>query len=118
MRRARFAALALAGWRKRMVAKVKQVVVVGGLGGRPIDRLCDSLKSSKCCADTLIVRDRSLQQSDDLRDRHRLRIGITGSPTQPQQETAVSGDAIAHLAEPREVDKKSFLEEGRKGASR
>ena len=72
-------------------------------------------KSSKCCADTLIVRDRSLQQSDDLRDRHRLRIGITGSPTQPQQETAVSGDAIAHLAEPREVDKKSFLEEGRKG---
>ena len=72
---------------------------------------CDGFQSGKRRASVFLGRDGPLQQTNDLADRHCRRIGIARRPTKPQQEAAVSRNAIAHFAEAGEVDKEPLLEE-------
>jgi len=66
MRRACFARTARAGWEEKHRGGSQQVVVVGGFGQRPIDRICDGLQSGECRLSALRVRQGALQQSNDL----------------------------------------------------
>lgn len=91
----------------------QQVFVVRGFGQGPIDRLCDGFQSRKRRSCGFLGRDGSLQQPSDLAYGHCRRVGIAGRATEPQQEAAVSGNALAHFAEAGEVDKKPLLEERR-----
>jgi len=80
---------------------------------RPIDWFRDCFQSGKRCGGLFVCWNRSLQQTNDLIYRHCRSIGIASSPTKPQQETAMPGNAIAHFAEAGEVNKKPLLEERR-----
>jgi hypothetical protein len=56
----------------------EQVLIVGGLGRRPIDRLCDGFQASERLTNKFIGRYRALEQINHLGNRHSRRVWVAG----------------------------------------
>jgi hypothetical protein len=58
-------------------------------------------------------RQGAAHEANDLADGLNGAVGVSGGPPQTQKESGVPGDAVAHVAEPREIHEQPFLEKGR-----
>ena len=87
---------------------------VRGSGNRsPSD---DTLQALKDARERRTLGERSPQQLDHLLDGFGFRVGVSGRPALTDEKANMPDDAVADLAESREVDEQPLLEQRRQRA--